>query len=183
MPDTDLEHQMLHLLAQLETLEPTEAEGHMRRTQGRWWGWMRMGGIWTTQSRAFWGWNWARSNEEAQITIALDCSLGRLSGAGIFERSLSGSEKLSFLFLGDTWKSSPTDVFSSWNYSTSSRTSSGNISRPGANYTSTAHHSSRVRASPCLVFFLMHTKLFILWYIVHLEFNSLIILDCTCKLQ
>ena len=35
MPDTDLEHQMLHLLAQLETLEPTEAEGHMRRTQGR----------------------------------------------------------------------------------------------------------------------------------------------------
>ena len=30
--------------------------------------------------------------------IALDCSLGRLSGAGIFERSLSGSERLSFLF-------------------------------------------------------------------------------------
>ena len=43
---------------------------------------------------------WARSNEEAQITIALDCSLGRLSGAGIFERSLSGSERFSFLFGG-----------------------------------------------------------------------------------
>ena len=27
MPDSDMEHQTLHLLAQLETLEPTEAEG------------------------------------------------------------------------------------------------------------------------------------------------------------
>ena len=27
MPDSDLEHQTLHLLTQLETLEPTEAEG------------------------------------------------------------------------------------------------------------------------------------------------------------
>ena len=27
MPDSDLEHQTLHFLAQLETLEPTEAEG------------------------------------------------------------------------------------------------------------------------------------------------------------
>ena len=27
MPDSDLEHQTLHLLAQLETLEATEAEG------------------------------------------------------------------------------------------------------------------------------------------------------------
>ena len=27
MPDSDLKHQTLHLLAQLETLEPTEAEG------------------------------------------------------------------------------------------------------------------------------------------------------------
>ena len=58
-----------------------------------------------------------------------------------------------FLSLGDTWKSSLIDIFSSRGYSTSSRTSSGNISRPGANYTSTAHHSSRVRASPFLVFF------------------------------
>ena len=33
-------------------------------------------------------------------SLALDCSLGRLSGAGTFERSLSGSERLSFLFLG-----------------------------------------------------------------------------------
>ena len=29
MPDSDLEHQTLHFLAQLETLEPTEAEGDM----------------------------------------------------------------------------------------------------------------------------------------------------------
>lgn len=125
---------------------------------------------WTTQSRAFCGWSWTRSNEEAQIPIALDCSLGRLSGAGMFERSLSGSEKLSFLFLGDMWRSSPMDdVFSSWNYSSSSRTSSGNISRPGANYTSTAHQSSRVRASPSLVLFKMYTNVFILWYKVHLK--------------
>ena len=34
------------------------------------------------------------------MTIALDCSLGRLSGAGIFERSLSRNERLSFLFWG-----------------------------------------------------------------------------------
>ena len=27
MPDSDLEHQTLHFLVQLETLEPTEAEG------------------------------------------------------------------------------------------------------------------------------------------------------------
>ena len=27
MPDSDLEHQTLHFLAQLETLEPSEAEG------------------------------------------------------------------------------------------------------------------------------------------------------------
>ena len=27
MPDSDLEHQTLHLLAQLDTLEPTEASG------------------------------------------------------------------------------------------------------------------------------------------------------------
>ena len=27
MPDSDLEHQTLHFLAQLETLEPTEAAG------------------------------------------------------------------------------------------------------------------------------------------------------------
>ena len=27
MPDSDLEHRAQHLLAQLETLEPTEAEG------------------------------------------------------------------------------------------------------------------------------------------------------------
>ena len=44
-----------------------------------------------------------------------------------------------FLSLGDTWKSSLIDdVFSSGGYSTSSRTSSGNISRLGANYTSPA---------------------------------------------
>ena len=30
MPDSDLEHQTLHFLAQLETLEPTEAEGDGR---------------------------------------------------------------------------------------------------------------------------------------------------------
>ena len=30
MPDSDLEHQTLHLLEQLETLEPTEAEGDGR---------------------------------------------------------------------------------------------------------------------------------------------------------
>ena len=29
MPDSDQEHQTLHFLAQLETLEPTEAEGHV----------------------------------------------------------------------------------------------------------------------------------------------------------
>ena len=29
MPDSYLEHQTLHFLAQLETLEPTEAEGDM----------------------------------------------------------------------------------------------------------------------------------------------------------
>ena len=34
MPDADLEHQTLHLLAQLETLEPIEAEGDVRRTRG-----------------------------------------------------------------------------------------------------------------------------------------------------
>ena len=27
MPDSDVEHKILHFLAQLETLEPTEAEG------------------------------------------------------------------------------------------------------------------------------------------------------------
>ena len=27
MPDSDMEHKTLHFLAQLETLEPTEAEG------------------------------------------------------------------------------------------------------------------------------------------------------------
>ena len=30
MPESDLEHQTLHFLAQLETLEPTEAEGDGR---------------------------------------------------------------------------------------------------------------------------------------------------------
>ena len=29
MPDSDLEHQTVHFLAQLEILEPTEAEGDM----------------------------------------------------------------------------------------------------------------------------------------------------------
>ena len=29
MPDSDLEHQTLHFLAQLDTLEPTEAEGYV----------------------------------------------------------------------------------------------------------------------------------------------------------
>ena len=44
-----------------------------------------------------------------------------------------------FLSLGDTWKSSLIDdIFSSCGYSTSSRTSSGNISRLGTNYTSPA---------------------------------------------
>ena len=44
-----------------------------------------------------------------------------------------------FLSLGDTWKSSLIDdVFSSGGYSTSSRTSSGNISRLGADYISPA---------------------------------------------
>ena len=123
------------------------------RQRGMWWEQMRMGGSWTTQSRTFWGWIWARSNEEAQITVALYCSLGRFSWAGIFERLLSSSERLSFLFWGNTWKCSPIGIFSPWNFSTSSRTTSGNFSRPGANYTSTAHQSSRVRASPFLVFF------------------------------
>ena len=58
-----------------------------------------------------------------------------------------------FSVLGDTWKCSPFGIFSPWNYSTNSRTTSGNISRPGANYTATAHQSSRVRASPFWVFF------------------------------
>ena len=31
MPDSDLEHKTLHLLAQLQTLEPTEAEGDVMR--------------------------------------------------------------------------------------------------------------------------------------------------------
>ena len=32
MPDSDLEHQTLHFLAQLETVEPTEAEGDVMGT-------------------------------------------------------------------------------------------------------------------------------------------------------
>ena len=93
MPDSDLEHQTLHFLHSWRPWSPL-------RQRGMWWEQMRMGGSWTAQSRTFWGWTWARSSEEAKITIALDCSLGRLSGAGIFERSLSGSERLSFLFRG-----------------------------------------------------------------------------------
>ena len=34
MPGSDLEQRARHLLAQLETLEPTEAEGDVRRTRG-----------------------------------------------------------------------------------------------------------------------------------------------------
>ena len=54
MPDSDLEHQTLHLLAQLETLEPTEAEGHGEEDSG----WVKRRGTnkevrgWATQSRA-----------------------------------------------------------------------------------------------------------------------------------
>ena len=34
MPDSELEHQTLHLLAQLVTLEPTEAEGDVMGANG-----------------------------------------------------------------------------------------------------------------------------------------------------
>ena len=34
MPDSDLEQRVRHLLEQLVTLEPTEAERHVRRTRG-----------------------------------------------------------------------------------------------------------------------------------------------------
>ena len=54
MPGSDLEQQARHLLAQLETLEPTEAEGHgeedsgcVRRMEAK-----MKGGAWATQSRA-----------------------------------------------------------------------------------------------------------------------------------
>ena len=36
MPDSDLEHQTLHFLAQLETLEPTEAEGDVMGANEDW---------------------------------------------------------------------------------------------------------------------------------------------------
>ena len=54
MPRSELEQQVRHLLAQLETLEPTEAEGHGEEDSG----WVRRmeakmkGGAWATQSRA-----------------------------------------------------------------------------------------------------------------------------------
>lgn len=34
------------------------------------------------KSRASQGWSWARSSEEAQMTLPLDCSLGGLPGGG-----------------------------------------------------------------------------------------------------
>ena len=36
MPDSDLEHQTLHFLAQLETLEPPEAEGDVMGANEDW---------------------------------------------------------------------------------------------------------------------------------------------------
>ena len=36
MPDSDLEHQTLHFLAQLKTLEPTEAEGDVMGANEDW---------------------------------------------------------------------------------------------------------------------------------------------------
>ena len=54
MPGSDLEQRACHLLAQLETLESTEAEGHgeedsewVRRMEAK-----MKGGAWATQSRA-----------------------------------------------------------------------------------------------------------------------------------
>ena len=93
MPDSDLEHQTLYFLAQLDTLEPTDAEGDVMGAN-------EDGSELHHTEQNLLRLDLGQSNEEAQVTIALDCSLGRLSGAGIFERSLSGSERLSFLFWG-----------------------------------------------------------------------------------
>ena len=86
MPGSDLEQRTHLLLAQLEHLEPPEAEGDGEGDSG----WvMEVSGEGKgrshTESRASRGWDWARSNEEAQITVPLDCSLERLPGGGILD--------------------------------------------------------------------------------------------------
>ena len=86
-----MENKTLHFLALLETLEPTEVEGDVMGAN-------EDGSELHHTEQNLLRLDLGQSNEEAQVTIALDCSLGRLSGAGIFERSLSGSERLSFLF-------------------------------------------------------------------------------------
>ena len=148
MPDSDLEHQTLYFLAQLDTLEPTDAEGDVMGAN-------EDGSELHHTEQNLLRLDLGQSNEEAQVTIALDCSLGRLSGAGIFERSLSGRERLSFLFWG-TLGNAVLLVFSLLGTTARAPEQPLEISRPGGNYTSPAHQSSRVRASPFLVFFFNH---------------------------
>lgn len=106
--------------------------------------WVGEGRHWARQSRASRGWDGPGAIGRLRSLLPWPAIWKTSWHLGLRLHRLA---LRNFLSLEGAWKSSPIDIFSSWSYHTSCRRGSGSPSRPGAPCTSTAHYSSRARAS------------------------------------